>query len=693
MNAPLLRSIRHVLRAAPAAALAAGIAGPAVLADPGDLDPAFGDIGRFVGADLPGNARAIETQDDDFIFAGGDYYVSYFYENMEFGFAGRLSPDGALDTLFNAPELADVLVIDTVVRSDGKIVGIGFRDDVYFAFQLERDGALDLGFGVAGIRELALVDGLGSLVIDAAGRIAIAARQQDNIKVTRLLEDGNLDDTFGTAGTFSAVADSAEEQMMTLPRIVSIAGGGYRVTDNDVDPPAGARCRVLAITADGALDTSFGVDGYAAIPGDSVLCYSLAALSDDKLLVGGATGTEPLLVRLVASGAVDPTFAVGDLAGTPMREAAAFDVDPATGSIAVAGYGPANSAGFPVVRLQSDGSLDTQFGVDGTTWVDLPVAQQVEPSVEAVNVLSNGDVLLAGGARPDPFNSNPFVARLLGGAGVNSPGVVGVTYTSVDATEGEQAVVTVRRIGGHTGGVSVAYAAHASTNLFFSASEGDDFTAAPGELTWADGDASDKQIFIQIAPHEGEPEELETFAIELSAVQGGAGLGTAVTSVSIQSDAPAAGMFAFELGDLVISEDGQFVSTYISRGYSFDGEVSVTVTMTADSATEDDYDAEPITVTWADGNADWKQVDVPIVNDADDEPDERFSLQLSNATGGAVIGPRDIASVSIVDNDPAPGGGGSGSDDGGGGRAGWASLLLLALARWLRVRQPGRSAP
>jgi uncharacterized delta-60 repeat protein len=688
----LLRSIRRALRTAPTAALVVGIACPAALADPGDFDPGFADVGRFVGADFTGNARAIETQDDDFIFAGGDVYYAYYYEDLEYGFAGRLAPDGTLDTTFDAPELADAFVIDSAVRGDGKIVGIALRDYVYFAFQLEPDGALDVAFGVMGIRELSDVDGLGSLAIDPAGTIAIAGRRANDIKVMRLLENGDLDPTFGTSGIFTAEADSAREAVVTLPRIVSIPGGGYRVTDNDFSPSAGSRCRVLAVTADGAVDISFGDEGHSgiALSDGPVLCYSLADLSDGKLLVGGAADSEPLLVRLVASGAADPAFAGGEIAGSVLREVAAFDVDAATGSIAVTGPGPDNTAGFPVVRLQSDGTLDTQFGVNGTAWVDLPVTQQLRPLPTEVNVLANGDVLLAGGAALDYYDSKPFVARLLGDAEIDGPGVLGVTYLAVDATESAQAVVTVRRIGGSTGGISVAYAARAASADVFSATEGQDFAAANGELSWADGDATDRQIFIDIEPHEGAPEESETFVVELSDVQGGGGLGTAVTSVSIQSDAPAAGMFALEFGDLVIGEESQFVSTYVSRRYSWEGEVAVTVRMTADTATEDDYGAEPITVTWADGDGDWKQVDVPIVNDDDDESDEGFSLQLADAAGGAVIGPRNTASVSIIDNDPVPGGGGGGGDGGGGGggRAGWVSLLLLALTRWLRVRGP-----
>jgi len=688
MNDKIPQTIRQVLRAAPAAALATGIVCPAALADPGDLDPTFADVGRFTPPDLRGRAQSLVTQEDNYVFAGGGLEFDFFtYETDTIGFADRLSVDGILDAGFNAPDLADTLVVDTATQPDNKIVGVGRRHGVYIVFRLELDGALDAGFGVAGVRELTDVTGLGSIAVDPAGTIIVAGTQGADLKVLRMLANGDLDDSFGTAGVFTAPADTADEQIQTLPRVVSMLGGGYRVTDNDFGASGKARCRVLALTADGTVDETFGDHGYAGLvsTNDGITCDAMIESPDGGLLVSGADGVKPVLVKLIASGAPDPAFAVDELSSTSMMEAAAIGIDANTGAIAVAGYGPQDVAGFPVARLQSNGSLDPLFGSGGVTWVDLPPGRP-HPFVSDLAVLANSDVLIAGGSDFNFFASTPFITRLVGGDDKDSPGVIGVlNHPSIEASEdGQQAIVTVRRVGGKAGSVSVAYATRAASSDAFHATEGDDFTALTERLTWAEGDAADKQIIVPIAPDDGAPEEQEDFDVELSDVQGGAGLGTSITTVSIASDATDAGMFAIESEGLQVSEQDLTVQVYITRSYSWSGAVSVTVGPASDTATAgDDFVPDPLTVSWADGDSEGKFVDIPIVNDSARESSERFTLQLSDPTGGAVVGPRSTASVTILDDEPAPPP--PPPTGGGGGHIGIGSLLWLGFLRWLRV--------
>ena len=687
MNDKIPQTIRQVLRAAPAAALATGIVCPSALADPGDLDPTFANVGRFTPPDLRGRAQSLVTQEDNYLFAGGGLEFDFFtYETDTIGFADRLSVDGILDAGFNAPDLADTLVVDTATQPDNKIVGVGRRHDVYIVFRLELDGALDAGFGVAGVRELTDVTGLGSIAVDPAGTIIVAGTQGADLKVLRMLANGDLDDSFGTAGVFTAPADTADEQIQTLPRVVTMLGGGYRVTDNDFGASGKARCRVLALTADGTVDETFGDHGYAGLvsTNDGITCDAMIESPDGGLLVSGADGVKPVLVKLIASGAPDPAFAVDELSSTSMMEAAAIGIDANTGAIAVAGYGPQDVAGFPVARLQSNGSLDPLFGSGGVTWVDLPPGRP-HPFVSDLAVLANSDVVIAGGSDFSFFTSTPFITRLVGGDDKDSPGVIGVlNHPSIEASEdGQQAIVTVRRVGGKAGSVSVAYATRAASSDAFHATEGDDFTALTERLTWAEGDAADKQIIVPIAPDDGAPEEQEDFDVELSDVQGGAGLGTSITTVSIASDATDAGMFAIESEGLQVSEQDLTVQVYITRSYSWSGAVSVTVALASDTATAgDDFVPDPLTVSWADGDSEGKFVDIPIVNDSARESSERFTLQLSDPTGGAVVGPRSTASVTILDDDSAPPPPPTG---GGGGHIGIGSLLWLGILRWLRV--------
>ena len=52
-----------------------------------------------------------------------------------------------------------------------------------------------------------------------------------------------------------------------------------------------------------------------------------------------------------------------------------------------------------------------------------------------------------------------------------------------------------------------------------------------------------------------------------------------------------------------------------------------------------------------------KTVQIPVLNDSTDEPDETVSLSLSNFAGGATVGNPNAAMLTLVDDDAAAPGG------------------------------------
>jgi hypothetical protein len=126
----------------------------------------------------------------------------------------------------------------------------------------------------------------------------------------------------------------------------------------------------------------------------------------------------------------------------------------------------------------------------------------------------------------------------------------------------------------------------------------------------------------------------------------------------------------------------------VVRSYYSSGAVSVTLTLIAGTATAGtDFVADPITLTWADGEGGVKTARVPIIDDTLEETFEDFTVNLSNATGGAVIGSGSSRRIGIAGNDQS-------TSSGGGGAFGFLSLLLLGLLktmRWLTARRIERS--
>ena len=83
----------------------------------------------------------------------------------------------------------------------------------------------------------------------------------------------------------------------------------------------------------------------------------------------------------------------------------------------------------------------------------------------------------------------------------------------------------------------------------------------------------------------------------------------------------------------------RIVSAPVYRAYGSTGEVSVQyTTITEGGATAGaDFAATSGTLTWADGDALAKRIDVEIFDDAAVESDECFRIRLSNPTGGVTI--------------------------------------------------------
>ena len=138
-----------------------------------------------------------------------------------------------------------------------------------------------------------------------------------------------------------------------------------------------------------------------------------------------------------------------------------------------------------------------------------------------------------------------------------------------------------------------------------------------------------------------QPELIEEFRVVLEDAQGGAGLGMQRATVKIQPDGSPGGQIEIALNNLDTGEgsDGQIE---LQRHYYFQGSVCVTVTPTSGSAVAGvDFEPDPVQVCWEDQDSNSKYIVFPVINDDVEEELENFTIQLSNPTGGAIIGTQD----------------------------------------------------
>lgn len=676
----------------PTATVTSALVSPLALGATGDLDPAWGDLGRL-GPILNGPAWSLQPTDGTSTLLGGgglDLYYYYFYYSFyeATNFVKVVSDAGAIDPAFAHPFIANVQVFDIARQSDGQVVAVGRWVAPFFgtyrlvAFRLQADGALDTTFGTDGFFEFTFAE-LGdrqmarSVVLDDAGRIVIAGSRDDQAIVVRLLPDGSLDGSFGTAGIFEGpeTFDFSADGLGAHTIILRTTTGGYRVTASNA-----AGCQVFALTGDGAVDEGFGAAGVATVDATTA-CNALAPGSGDSLLVAGNASGGGFAARLLADGQQDPGFSAGAVADA-MDDATAIAAG-GDGSVVVAGTGV---SGASIMRLQASGELDALFGSGGSTLIDLRSDTGTRPIVHDMLVGGDGSVLAAGG---EHRANKAFVIRLLGNGGGNSPGVIGITEQDpITTAEGEpEIVVNVRRTGGSSGSVSVAYQTHRAS--FRSADPDEDYVHTTGTLTWADGDTSEQQVHVPILADDV-TEAPEFLRVELLTPEGGAALGTTMAAVEIGADGGPYGQIEFQDETFFVAE-GQQVELVVVRQYYSTGAVSVTMTPMGNTATAgDDFNATPVTLSWADGEFGAKFARLSTVNDTQREPGEMFSVGLSNPTGGALLGARTTLTVQIAASDqptPRPS-----ARRGGSGALGFLSFLLLGAMAMLRAARtlPGR---
>jgi hypothetical protein len=101
-----------------------------------------------------------------------------------------------------------------------------------------------------------------------------------------------------------------------------------------------------------------------------------------------------------------------------------------------------------------------------------------------------------------------------------------------------------------------------------------------------------------------------------------------------------------------VGEGAGTVTLYVTRTGSNIGALTLNYTTSnGTAAAPGDYTTKTGTLTWASGSSVTKKIVVPIINDALAEGDETFFVTLSNPTGGATLGARSKATVTILAND------------------------------------------
>jgi GH24 family phage-related lysozyme (muramidase) len=194
------------------------------------------------------------------------------------------------------------------------------------------------------------------------------------------------------------------------------------------------------------------------------------------------------------------------------------------------------------------------------------------------------------------------------------------------------------------------------------ATAGSDYTDNDGVLTFSAGQTS-KTITV-LVNGDTTVEQNETLTVKLGTPTN-ATLGTSkqVTATIVNDDKTpgstptSAGNLAFSAPTYSINEDGTTVAKVtVTRTGGSSGAVGATITL-ADGTTRkayNDYNGNPIVVSFADGDTAAKTIKIPVVNDATTEDSETIKLSLGSPTGGATLGSQKTAVLTVIDNEALP---------------------------------------
>lgn len=341
-------------------------------------------------------------------------FINTLYSQIPGDFDISFGTNGKV--LHGAPTYTDG-IINITAQIDGKILAVGSKNYLkYFVMRLNSNGTIDNTFGQGGIIEDSLLgEAYGHDVkVDAIGRILVTGYTRywnagwlEDLFVVRLLQDGSYDNTFGNNGIF--IANTSQPSPPTKrsygKKIIPLVDGSILIGGTfDYGTSVNPDFAIFKITSNGQFDNSFGVNGYAYfdVSGTDALT-EIFLQNDGKILLTGKTFNPVIvpIIRVNTNGSLDNSFGVNGISSIDFGTACQSGVSLSQveyGKILVSGSrGPCFNQDFYIFRLDLNGQVDTSFGINGFSFFDNGGSETMRTMV----VLPNKNIILTGTSNTD----------------------------------------------------------------------------------------------------------------------------------------------------------------------------------------------------------------------------------------------------------------------------------------------------
>ena len=342
-----------------------------------------------------GTVFDIGLQSDGKIIVGGQFSL---YNGVPRNGIARINPDGSLDLSFDPGTGVTTSTVKAIeVLPDGKILIGGYfssyngvaRDGIV---RLNSNGSLDVSFNAGVSSTFFLVE---DIALQSDGKIIIAGANAGDVQgqpftgLDRLLTNGTRDTTFVPAnfqqygGAIESIAIQPDGRIVVGGEFIQYGGVGH--------------IGVSRANADGTVDTSFNPGGRGALT-NSV--HAVALQPDGKILIGGDFtqyngSARNSVARLNADGTLDTSF-INPGAQLSFSVRSLYRLS--DGRVMVGGffdsYGGASR--HNIARVLANGSVDTSFDPGAGVAGPRDPAVQLNGFVEAINIQSDGKILLGG---------------------------------------------------------------------------------------------------------------------------------------------------------------------------------------------------------------------------------------------------------------------------------------------------------
>lgn len=351
----------------------------------GHPDQDFGEEGRLI-LDLQGTNEAggamVELIDGSMVMAG---YVSNDNNEEEIIIA-KFDPSGSFQPTFGVGGLLTIDFGEEVERvrnigllTDGSILiaghSYGSEGGKILLAKMMPDGELDPTFGTNGTLKLAIgmdevyvydleVLSNGQFYLSGSAGYGI---EQDAL-VLRFNSNGSLDNAFGTGGIFlleshpgyddASAFKVTEDGDLILCGSLQLEAGGYDFAIHH-----------FKLSANGAMDTAFGLDGISITDlGEGMeYPYDLLLQQDGKWLICGQSASissDILVARYHQQGDLDFSFGLEGISqldfGTPLEIGYSLNFHQDGDLMVAGGYGDIGNAGFVLAKVQTGQTLNTK---------------------------------------------------------------------------------------------------------------------------------------------------------------------------------------------------------------------------------------------------------------------------------------------------------------------------------------------